>query len=228
MATAMTSDVLSGLGLRSVQESQASTGTNDTNKLSSSDFMELLIAQIQNQDPMKPMDNGEFISQLATINQSSGIQELNTSFKDLSKSLVSNQSLQAASLIGRDVLAPTGLGVLQQGGSIRGSVELPSASPQVAVTMYDNAGVAIRRLELGSQAAGDVAFKWDGLRDDGTYAAPGTYLISAQAEFSGKNEAVEAFVANQVSGVTLGSSGSLLLDLNGVGLMDFNQVKQIL
>lgn len=226
MATAMTSDVLSGLGLRSVQESQAKT--NKTNELSSDDFMELLLAQIQNQDPMKPMDNAEFISQIATINQSSGIKELNTSFEELSKSLVSNQALQAASLIGREVLAPTGLGVLQQGGSIRGSVELPNASAKVSVTLYDNAGQVIRRLELGSQAAGNVAFKWDGLREDGTYAAPGTYLVSAEAEFSGKNEAVEAYVANTVSGVTLGSSGGLLLDLNGVGLMDFNQVKQIL
>lgn len=226
MATAMTSDVLSGLGLKSVQESQAKT--SNTNELSSNDFMELLIAQIQNQDPMKPMDNAEFLSQIATINQVSGIQELNDSFKDLSNSLVSNQALQAASLIGREVLAPTGLGVLQQGGSIRGSVELPSASPKVAVNIYDSAGQTIRRLELGSQASGDVAFKWDGMRDDGTYAAPGTYLISAEAEFSGKNEAVEALVVNQVSGVTLGSSGSLLLDLNGIGLMDFNQVKQIL
>jgi flagellar basal-body rod modification protein FlgD len=138
MATAMTSDVLSGLGLKSVQESQAKT--SNTNELSSDNFMELLIAQIQNQDPMKPMDNAEFLSQIATINQVSGIQELNDSFKDLSNSLVSNQALQAASLIGREVLAPTGLGVLQQGGSIRGSVELPSASPQVAVNIYDSAG----------------------------------------------------------------------------------------
>ncbi|MBU1191877.1 MAG: flagellar hook assembly protein FlgD [Gammaproteobacteria bacterium] len=226
MATAMTSDVLSGLGLRSLEGTQ--TKTNDTNKLSSDNFMELLIAQIQNQDPMKPMDNAEFISQIATINQVTGIQELKTSFDDLSKSLVSNQALQAAGLIGREVLAPTGLGVLQQNGSIRGSVELPNASAKVSVTIYDSAGQMVRRLELGSQAAGDVAFKWDGLREDGTYAAPGTYLVSADAEFSGKNEAVEAYVANQVSGVTLGSSGGLLLDLNGVGLMDFNQVKQIL
>lgn len=226
MATAMTSDVLSGLGLRSLEGTQ--TKTNDTNKLSSDNFMELLIAQIQNQDPMKPMDNAEFISQIATINQVTGIQELKASFDGLSKSLVSNQALQAAGLIGREVLAPTGLGVLQQNGSIRGSVELPNASAKVSVIIYDSAGQAIRRLELGSQAAGDVAFKWDGLREDSTYAAPGTYLVSAEAEFSGKNEAVEAYVANQVSGVTLGSSGGLLLDLNGVGLMDFNQVKQIL
>jgi flagellar basal-body rod modification protein FlgD len=222
------SEVLSGLGLRSVQDAQAQGKTNDTNRLSTDNFMELLIAQIQNQDPMEPMDNSEFIAQIATISQVTGLQELKASFDGLSNSLVSNQALQAASLVGREVLVPTGLGVLEQGGSIRGSLELTTASPEVAVTIYDSAGQTVRRLALGSQAAGDVAFQWDGLRDDGTYAAPGTYLIAGEAEVAGTNEAVEAFVVNQVGGVTLGTGGRLLLDLAGVGLLDFNQVKQIL
>ena len=222
------SEVLSGLGLRSVQDAQAQGKTNDANRLSTDNFMELLIAQIQNQDPMEPMDNSEFIAQIATISQVTGLQELQASFDDLSNSLVSNQALQAASLVGRQVLAPTGLGVLEEGGSIRGSLELSTASPEVSVTIFDSAGETVRRLPLGSQAAGDVAFQWDGLRDDGTYAAPGTYLISAAAEVDGTDEAIEAFVVNQVDGVTLGSGGRLLLDLAGVGLLDFNHVKQIL
>jgi len=73
-----------------------------------------------------------------------GIQDLQKSFDSLSTSLVSNQALQAASLVGRDVLAPTGLGVLESGQSIRGSVELSSASPKVAVNIYDSAGQKVR------------------------------------------------------------------------------------
>jgi flagellar basal-body rod modification protein FlgD len=221
-------EVLSGLGLRSVQDAQALGKTSDTNRLSTDNFMELLIAQIQNQDPMEPMDNSEFIAQIATISQVTGLQELKASFDDLRTSLVSNQALQATSLVGREVLVPTGLGVLEQGGSIRGSLELTTASPAVAVTIYDSAGQTVRRLALGSQASGDIAFRWDGLRDDGTYASPGTYLIAGDAEVAGTNEAIEANVVNQVSGVTLGTGGRLLLDLAGVGLLDFNQVKQIL
>jgi flagellar basal-body rod modification protein FlgD len=221
-------EVLSGLGLRSAQDAQALGKTNDTNRLSTDNFMELLIAQIQNQDPMEPMDNSEFIAQIATISQVTGLQELKASFDDLRTSLVSNQALQATSLVGREVLVPTGLGVLEQGGSIRGSLELTTASPAVAVTIYDSAGQTVRRLALGSQASGDIAFRWDGLRDDGTYASPGTYLIAGDAEVAGTNEAIEANVVNQVSGVTLGTGGRLLLDLAGVGLLDFNQVKQIL
>ena len=225
MVASIDSNTLSTLGLRSTQDTQASV---DKNKLGQEAFMELMIAQLRNQDPMKPMENGEFLTQIAQFSQVTGLQELQDSFKSLSESLVSNQALQAASLVGRDVLAPTGLGVLGPGQPIRGSVELPSASAQVTVNIYDSAGQMVRRLELGSQASGEALYQWDGLRDDGTFAPPGNYLISAEAEFNGRNEAVEALVVNRVNGVTLGNAGSLLLDLAGVGPMDFEQVKQIL
>ncbi len=226
MVSPIDSSLLSGLGLRSVQDAQESS--KDKNKLGQEDFMALMVAQLRNQDPFEPMENGDFLAQIAQFSQVSGLQDLQKSFNELSESLVSNQALQAATLVGREVLAPTGLGVLAQGGSIRGSVELPTASSEVAVKVYDSAGQLVRRLPLGSQAAGDVHFNWDGLRDDGTYAPPGTYLISAEAEFNGRNEAIEALVANQVNGVTLGRGGGLLLDLAGVGPLDFSQVKQIL
>lgn len=218
--------MLSGLGLRSTQDQQVQT--KDKNKLGQEDFMELMVAQLRNQDPFAPMENGDFLAQIAQFSQVSGLQDLQKSFDELSTSLVSNQALQAASLVGRDVLAPTGLGVFSQGGSIRGDVELPSASARVEVKIYDGAGQVVRTLELGSQASGSAMFQWDGLRDDGTYAQPGTYLVSATAEFNGRNEAVEANVVNRVNGVTLGNNGGLLLDLAGVGPLDFTEVKQIL
>ncbi|MFN2309374.1 MAG: flagellar hook assembly protein FlgD [Gammaproteobacteria bacterium] len=223
---AITNDALNSLGLRSVYDTQAQTGASD--KMGQDAFMKLLVAQLRNQDPMQPMENGEFLSQIAQFTQTTGIQDLQASFKELSQSLVSNQALQAANLVGRDVLAPTGLGVLGQGGAIRGSVVLDTASARVAVNIYDSAGQLVRSLPLGSQAAGSVAYQWDGLRDDGTYAQPGTYLISAEAEFNGRAEAIEALVANRVNGVTLGHGGALLLDLAGVGPLEFSQVKQIL
>ncbi|MBZ0072354.1 MAG: flagellar hook assembly protein FlgD [Thiohalobacteraceae bacterium] len=226
MTTSLTNETLSSLGLRSTQDTQATN--KGTNSLSSDDFMELLLAEIQHQDPLEPMDNSEFVAQLASISQVTSSQELQKSFDDLSATLVSNQALQAAGMVGRDVLAPTGLGVLEQGGSVRGTVELPQASSEVAVKIYDGSGQMVRRLPLGGQAAGEVRYQWDGLRDDGTYAPPGTYLISAEAAFGGTNQAIEANVVNRVNGVTLGSGGALLLDLAGVGPLDFNQVKQIL
>ena len=126
------------------------------------------------------------------------------------------------------MLAPTGVAALAQGGSIRGSLELPSASGEVVVNVYDQSGQVIRRLELGSQAAGSADFQWDGVKNDGTFAAPGNYFISAEANIDGQFESVETLLASEVRSVTLSNSGGLLLDLDGIGSLDFSEVRQIL
>ena len=93
------SSALSGLGLG---EAQAKKKPND--ELGQSEFLELMIAQLNNQDPMKPMDNGDFISQMAQFSAVTGLTQLQESFDKLAVSLQSNQALQASSLIGQDVL----------------------------------------------------------------------------------------------------------------------------
>lgn len=217
--------VLQGASLRTARDLNAEDQRKD---LGQADFLKLMTTQLQNQDPFKPMENGDFLTQIAQFSTVSGIGDLQTSFDKLGESLVSNQALQAANLVGRKVLAPTGLAALPQGGSVQGTVELPSASNNVVISVVAPTGQVVRRLEMGPQAAGSVAFKWDGLKDDGQFAAPGTYLISAEAAFDGRNEAAEALVASQVRSVTLGNDGGLLLDLEGVGPLDFSQVRQIL
>ena len=220
-----TSNTLQGPGFRSIQE----LNKEDTRKeLGQEDFLKLMTTQLQNQDPMKPMENGDFLSQIAQFSTVTGIGDLQKSFESLSESLVSNQALQAATLVGRKVLAPTGTAALAQGGSIQGSVELPSASSSVVVNIYDGAGQVIRRLDLGSQAAGPVSFQWDGLMDDGQYAPPGNYLVGAEAGFDGRTEAIETLIASEVRSVTVGNGGGLLLDLAGSGPLEFSQVRQIL
>ena len=213
------------IGLRTVQEMQKRD--DKSARLGQEEFLNLMIAQLQNQDPFEPMENGNFLAQMAQFGTVSGIQELQQSFESLSSSLVSNQALQAASLVGRQVLAPTGVGVLEEGGGLQGSVDLPAASPEVSVNIYDQAGQLVRRMELGSQAEGPVPFQWDGLRDDGSYAPPGEYFVSAEASIDGNAEAVETYLVNQVEAVTLGRGG-LLLGLKGGGSLDFSEVKQIL
>ncbi len=220
-----TGNTLQGPGFRSIQE----LNKEDTRKeLGQEDFLKLMTTQLQNQDPMKPMENGDFLSQIAQFSTVTGIGDLQKSFESLSESLVSNQALQAATLVGRKVLAPTGTAALAQGGSIQGSVELPSASSSVVVNIYDGAGQVIRRLDLGSQAAGPVSFQWDGLMDDGQYAPPGNYLVGAEAGFDGRTEAIETLIASEVRSVTVGNGGGLLLDLAGSGPLEFSQVRQIL
>jgi flagellar basal-body rod modification protein FlgD len=196
--------------------------------LGQEEFLELMTAQLQNQDPLKPMENGDFLAQIAQFSTVEGIGDLNKNFNALSDSLVSNQALQATNLVGRKVLAPTGVAALKAGGSIRGSVELPAASGEVIVNVRDQSGAVVRRLELGSQAAGSVDFQWDGLKNDGQFAAPGNYFLSTEASIDGQFESVDTLLASDVRSVTLSNSGGLLLDLDGVGALDFSEVRQIL
>jgi len=131
MIEAKTDTGFEQIGLRTVQEMQK----RDENaaRLGQEEFLELMIAQLQNQDPFEPMENGNFLAQMAQFGTVSGIQELQQSFESLSSSLVSNQALQAAALVGRQVLAPAGVAILEEGGGLQGAVELPAASPAVSV-----------------------------------------------------------------------------------------------
>jgi len=220
-----TQNGLSGAEFRTVQDLKAEGSRKE---MGQEQFLELMTAQLQNQDPFKPMESGDFLGQIAQFSTVEGIGDLNDAFSGLSQSLVSNQALQATNLVGRQVLAPTGVAALSQGGSIRGNVELPAASGEVVVNVYDQAGQVVRRLELGSQAAGPVDFQWDGLKNDGQFASPGTYFISAEASIDGQFESVETLLASEVRSVTLSNSGGLLLDLDGIGSLDFSEVRQIL
>jgi flagellar basal-body rod modification protein FlgD len=216
---------LQGIDLRTLDDISARTTKKE---LGQEEFLKLMTTQLQNQDPMKPMESGEFLTQISQFSAVEGIGNLNKKFAALSDSLVSNQALQAAHLVGREVLAPTGLASLKEGGTVNGSIDLPAASSDVAVNIYDQAGQLIRRVELGSQAAGPVAFQWDGIRDDGQFAAPGTYFVSAEAGLDGNTETLETLLVSEVRSVTLSNSGGLLLDLDGIGSLDFSEVRQIL
>jgi len=196
--------------------------------LGQDEFLKLMTTQLQNQDPTKPIENGDFLAQIAQFSTVQGIGDLNKNFDALSKSLVSNQALQATNLVGHKVLAPTGVAALKAGGSIRGSVELPVASGEVVVNVRDSSGAVVRRLEMGSQAAGSVDFQWDGLKNNGQFAAPGNYFVSAEASADGQFAAVDTLLASDVRSVTLSNSGGLLLDLDGIGALDFSEVRQIL
>ncbi len=215
---------LDSLGLRSVID----LNKDDARKeLGQEDFMELMTAQLRNQDPFEPMENGQFLQQIAQFSTVTGIQDLQESFQGLSQSLVSNQALQASNLVGRSVLAPTGLGNLATGSPVRGAVELPASSQDVNLVVTDLSGQVVRKLPLGAQPAGPVQFSWDGFKDDGQAATPGTYFFTAEADYDGQNTAVNTLVSSEVQSVTLGSDGGLLLDLRGVGTLDFADVRQI-
>ncbi|MGB5540421.1 MAG: flagellar hook assembly protein FlgD [Gammaproteobacteria bacterium] len=205
----------------------AQSGARKT-ELGQEDFLKLMTTQLKNQDPMKPMENGEFMGQLAQFGTVNGIEDIKTEMQNLSGSLVSNQSLQAAAVLGRQVLIPGSQGALETGGAIGGAVDLPNAVTNLNIGIYDLSGQLIRNVSLGNQSPGMVAFNWDGLATDGSAAPPGRYEIRAEAISGGRNEAYDVMLADTVQSVSLPAAGKpLTLELTRLGNVSFSDIRQI-
>lgn len=201
--------------------------TSKSNDLGQDQFLELMVAQLKNQDPTKPLESGEFLSQLAQFSSASGIQDMQASFSEMSASLRSNQALMASGLVGRTVLAAGDVSALPAGGSLEASLNLPASASNVVVTITDTAGQLVRRMELGPQAAGELPIAWDGVTDKGATADPGRYGIEAQAFSGTESYAVDTFVMSRVDSVTLGGGQGMVLNLSGLGAVPVADVKQI-
>lgn len=214
----MTDMNISGVGSNAAKA--AAAGKEKT--LDQADFLSLLVQQMRNQDPTKPTDSSQMVSQLAQISQVSATQALQESFANLSASLQGNQILQASSMVGRTVVVPSGAGSLGD-GSMDGAVNVPDGGGRVFVKITDVDGNTLRTLDLGTPDAGLVRFHWDGIGDDGTTLPSGTYGLEAQAG----NTAVATYVSGKVSGVGMTGSDGTYLDVDGFGGVLLSQVAQI-
>ena len=164
------------LGLSGNQEQK--TKANDD--LGQAEFLELMTTQLKFQDPLKPMENGDFLAQMAQFGTVSGINDLNSNFNTLASSFQSNQALQASTLVGRKVLVPAESGYLGDGSNLRGSVELDQPASKLFVTVKNNAGQIVNRQDLGLQQSGMINFEWNGLDSNGSRLPAGEYRIEAE------------------------------------------------
>jgi len=197
-------------------------------ELGQEEFLKLLTTQMTHQDPNKPMENGDFLAQMAQFSTVEGIGDLNTSFEDFASSMTSGQALQAASLVGQSVLVPSDEGLMSLTKNMTGEIALNERTNNLKVNFSDSNGQIVKTLNLGSQQQGNVSFEWDGLLDDGTYADPAVYKVSAEAVIDGKNTALQTFVNADVESVALGGGqDGIKLALAGLGEVSFNEVKKI-
>lgn len=196
--------------------------------LGQEDFLKLMITQFRNQDPFEPMDNGQFLGQLAQFSTVSGIDSLNQGFDGLTSALQGEQALQAANLVGRSVMAITDIGHLEQEGRLNGAVELYSSAGNVQIDITDANGQLVQRLDLGQQPAGMVNFSWDGIDADGDRAPAGHYQINARVLRGAEVESTPTLIEADIESVTLGQFGSgMTLNLAGGTSLALSQVYQI-
>ncbi|MBI4292037.1 MAG: flagellar hook assembly protein FlgD [Betaproteobacteria bacterium] len=189
-------------------------------------FLKLLVTQLKNQDPLNPLDNAQMTTQMAQISSLQGIEQLNKTLEALVASFSGGQTVQAAALVGREVMAP-GSDMVLSAGHAQAGVELPQAVDQLTVTILDAAGAVVHRAELGAHAQGVVKIDWDGITDNGTSAAEGRYQIKVTGLANGKDVGAQALMSGRVMGVS--SSGSATtLDLGSLGKVGLDQVRQYL
>lgn len=190
-------------------------------------FLKLLIAQMQNQDPLNPMDNSQVTSQMAQLSTVTGINKLNDLVSGLSSSFSAAQSLQAAGMIGHGVLVP-GNSLTLAAGSAIAAVNLPQAVDQLSITIKDASGATVHSASLGAQAGGITTFQWDGTMDSGGAAPDGQYTYAIQAVAAGQTVSATSLTYGKVSSVTLGAQGAQL-NIDGIaGGTALSQVQQIL
>src|SRR5437773_11121705 len=138
----------------------ASSGSSGADAPGSSDrFLKLLVTQMQNQDPLNPMDNAQVTSQMAQINTVNGIQQLNTTVQSLSGQFTQMQALQGAALVGRDVIVPGNMMDIAEGIG-QGGFELTSPADNVKVEVLNAGGHVIDTMQLGAETAGRHSFDW--------------------------------------------------------------------
>jgi flagellar basal-body rod modification protein FlgD len=204
-------------------------GTTDTSTAtslaSSSDagsadrFLKLLVAQMQNQDPLNPLDNAQVTSQMAQINTVSGIAKLNETVQGLNTQFVQMQALQGAALVGHDVIVP-GNKLSVADGTGQGGFELTSPADAVKVEVLNAGGHVIDTLQLGAQTSGRHSFDWNaskaGTDTNLTFritATSGAATLSSTALMRDKVDAVST------------SGDTLMLELERSGSTPYAQVK---
>ena len=202
-------------------------GVAAKDKLGQAQFMQLMIAQLRNQDPTKPMDPSEFLGQLAQFGTVSGIQDMQGSLSTLSDSLRSSQLLGGTSLVGHDVLASADTAYVGATGGINGAIDMPENANAAALVVTDASGQLVRRLPLSTQQ-GLGEFQWDGLNEQGEHVPAGKYTINAIASVGGVDEQLETQIASRVGSVTLDPATSSLTVNTDIGPIPLSRVRRVM
>jgi flagellar basal-body rod modification protein FlgD len=202
-------------------------------ELNQEDFLALMVAQLKNQDPFKPLDPSQYVGQLAQFSSVSGLASMNQQLTNLTSSLRGNQVLDGAGLIGRTVVAPGSNVYLDDATNAdrilpQGMVDVPAGASSVQLVVKDASGVLIKSQPIEA-SRGIHGFSWDGTNNAGGNAAAGSYKIEVVAKVGDQNVSLATSVAARVSSVALDpSTGGLVLTTDPLGDVVMGDVERVL
>ncbi|PVY56989.1 MULTISPECIES: flagellar hook assembly protein FlgD [unclassified Simplicispira] len=209
----------------------ATTSTSTTKADAASDpaaaqdrFLKLLVAQLNNQDPMNPLDNAQMTSQIAQINTVTGIQQLNETVKGLAGQFAAQQLMQGSAMVGRNVLIADNTLAMDTTNHVGGGAfDLAGSAASVSVQVLDANEKLVGTVELGALKEGRYNFEWDASTYTGT--SPLHFKVLAA---NGKTAVdATALSVDQVTAVSL-DNGTLSLQLSRGGSTNYNAIKAIL
>jgi flagellar basal-body rod modification protein FlgD len=218
-------DIINGTG--AAGSASQGSGVKKKDQLGQAEFLELMIAQLKNQDPFKAMDPSQFLGQLAQFGTVSGISEMKEAFGTLSDAMRSSQVLDGATMVGREVLLPSDEVMLQAEGSVKGAIDVPTGTNALQVNIRDANGALVRRMTLPT-TSGLQEFSWDGVADNGTRASAGEYTFEAVANVAGKSGSLEMLMAGRVNSVTIDAATGLTLNTSNLGSRSLSDVRRVM
>ncbi len=205
---------------------QATGKAKGNDEMDKDAFLKLLVTQLQNQDPLEPTDNTEFVSQLAQFSSLEGINNLNMSMEGISKSVTGMQDISSAGLVGR--FAKTGGSTFEAIDGIESEFgfEMDSAASSVKVSIANAKGTVVRNIDMGPLSAGDNRIAWDMTDDSGVQLGGGAYTFKVTA-VDQKNNTVLAdpYTTGLITSVGF-DAGTSTLKVNGMPVSR-NDIREI-
>ncbi|HBS41725.1 MAG TPA: flagellar hook capping protein [Oceanospirillales bacterium] len=256
-------DVSSSNAVLDQYRSKGSTEPKE-NELGRNAFLELMVAQLNNQNPLEPQDNQAFVAQLAQFSSVEGLDNLNNTAEQMMSEFTSNAALQASSLVGQSVIVEgNDTGLLTNGGVVSGYTDLGASNSDMVLNIENANGVLLEQIPLGNHGEGAMSVRWDGynlmldgdiveldrsalnidqyyydengevmLDDNGEPIEraypPGQYVFRLNSMEGGKSQETVMEMSSRVDSVTMGSNGTVTLNLTGGQRAGLDEVKQIL
>jgi flagellar basal-body rod modification protein FlgD len=230
MASVDSTSYIQSLTDKGTTSTSTSSSTTDAASIQNQ-FLTLLIAQVNSQDPLNPMDNAEMTSQMAQISTVTGITNLNTTMQNLGTQLTSSQMLEGTSMVGHDVLVNDTTLTIREGTDTDGNtvvyaggaIDLAGAADSVKVEILNPAGQVIDTINAGAQSAGRHYFNWDA--SDYNYAGSPTFRVVATQ--AGNTISATGYARDVVQSVSM-SNGTLQIDLQGTDPVAYSDIVSVL
>lgn len=215
-----TSSVNSNSSASALANLTSGSGTVSDATAAQDRFLKLLVAQLNNQDPMNPMDNAQMTSQMAQINTVTGINKLNETMSNMVSQLLSTQILQSASMVGHNVLM-AGNTLTVSNGVAAGAVDVGASADSVTVEIQTPGGQVLDTFNLGAKDAGRHEFTWDASAYKGQ-----TVKIAVKASIGGKSVAATPMTVDTIQSVS-NENGVLKLNLANGSSVSYSDVAAI-